>query len=188
MSCAGRSVTGPRCERMFAATQSRQNSLPSMSCMTMHDSFSSSAGSSRTRTAPSATSRAHSASSAARRSSPTSPVPTRTSRCTRFLTTLPSGTRWKYSRGPTPVGSMHANDEPRCSGGSVRSKSSQVANPSGRRWYDVPQHLAPEASEALRVRAVERDLELLDRRHGSTVVDSSTPFSRHGSARHRAAR
>jgi hypothetical protein len=29
-------------------------------------------------------------------------VPTRTSRCSRFLTTLPSGTRWKNSRGPTP--------------------------------------------------------------------------------------
>jgi hypothetical protein len=53
-----------------------------------HDSLSSSAGSSRTRTAPSATSRAHSASSVARRSSPTSPVPARTSRCSRFLTTL----------------------------------------------------------------------------------------------------
>ena len=36
-----------------------------MSCITMHDSLSSSAGSSRTRTAPSGTSRAHSASSAA---------------------------------------------------------------------------------------------------------------------------
>jgi hypothetical protein len=56
-----------RDEDTFAATQSRQNSLPSMSCITMHDSLSSSAGSSRTRTAPSATSRTHSASSAARR-------------------------------------------------------------------------------------------------------------------------
>jgi polyphosphate kinase 2 (PPK2 family) len=92
--------------------QSRSNSLPSMSCITMHDSLSSSAGSSRTRTAPSATSRVHSASSVARRSAPTSPVPTRTSRCTRFLTTLPSGTRWKNSRGPLPEGSTHANHEP----------------------------------------------------------------------------
>ena len=114
-----------------AATQSRSNSLPSTSCITRHDSLSSSASSSRTRTAPSAISRAHSASSTARRSSPTSPVPTRTSRCSRFLTTLPSGTRWKNSRGPAPEGSMHANHEPRSSGGSVRSKSSQVANPSG---------------------------------------------------------
>jgi hypothetical protein len=32
----------------FAATQSRQNSLPSMSCITRHDSSSPSAGSSRT--------------------------------------------------------------------------------------------------------------------------------------------
>jgi pimeloyl-ACP methyl ester carboxylesterase len=97
---------------MFAATQSRQNSLPSMSCITRHDSFWSSASSSRTRTAPSGTSRAHSASSAARRSLPTSLVPTRTSRCSRFLTTLPSGTRWKNNRGPAPEGSTHANAEP----------------------------------------------------------------------------
>jgi hypothetical protein len=31
------------------------------------------------------------------------------------LTTLPSGTRWKYSRGPTPSGSAHANHEARSS-------------------------------------------------------------------------
>src|SRR4051794_14664676 len=115
----------------FAATQSRQNSLPSMSCITRHDSLSSSASSSRTRTAPSAISRAHSASSTASRSSPTSPVPTRTSRCTRFLTTLLSGTRWKNSRGPAPEGSVQANHDPWSSGGSVRLKSPQVANPSG---------------------------------------------------------
>src|SRR5688572_26747841 len=102
-----------------------------MSCITRQDSSTPSAGRSRTRTAPSTTSRAHSASSAATRSSPTSPVPTRTSRCNRFLTTLPSGTRWKNRRGPTPVGSTHANADPWCSGGSARSNSSQVANPSG---------------------------------------------------------
>jgi hypothetical protein len=39
------------------------------------------------------------------------------------------------------------------------------------RWrrHDVPQHLAPEASDALRFCAVEGDLDLLDRRHVSTV-------------------
>src|SRR6202035_3805 len=109
-------IKGPREGRRKNAripvSQSRQHSLPSISCITRHDSLWSSAGSSRTRTAPSGTSRAHSASSAARRSSPTSPVPARTSRCTRFLTTLPSGTRWKNSRGPTPEGSTHANREP----------------------------------------------------------------------------
>ena len=62
---------------------------------------------------------------------PTSPVPARTSRWTRFLTTLPSGTRWKNSRGPTPVGSTHANHAPCCSGGSEWSWSSHVAKPSG---------------------------------------------------------
>ena len=76
-----RNLVSAGCDRSNqAVTQSRQNSLPSMSCITRHDSFSSSAGSSRTRFAPSATRRAPSASSAASRSSPTSPVPTRTSR------------------------------------------------------------------------------------------------------------
>src|SRR6201987_566998 len=39
------------------------------------------------------------------------------------------------------------------------------------RWrrYNVPQHLAPETSDALRFCAVEGDLELLDRRHWSTI-------------------
>jgi hypothetical protein len=35
------------------------------------------------------------------------------------------------NRGPTPEGSVHANREPCSSGGCVRLKSSQVANPSG---------------------------------------------------------
>src|SRR5262245_32138840 len=45
------------------------------------------------------------------------------------------------------------------------------------RWrrYDVPQHLAPEPSDALRFRAVEGDLDLLDRRHRSTVP-TARPF------------
>jgi len=62
---AGRATRTPS-----RVTQSRQNSVPSMSCITMHDSMSSSAGSRRTRTVPSATSRAHSASSAAGTASP----------------------------------------------------------------------------------------------------------------------
>src|SRR2546423_7939230 len=39
------------------------------------------------------------------------------------------------------------------------------------RWrrYDVPEHLAPETSDALRFCAVEGDLDLLDRRHRSTI-------------------
>src|SRR5215212_5992571 len=39
------------------------------------------------------------------------------------------------------------------------------------RWrrYDVPQHLAPETSDALRFCAVEGDLDLLDRRHRYTI-------------------
>src|ERR1022692_1912393 len=50
------------------------------------------------------------------------------------------------------------------------------------RWrrYDVPQHLAPETSDALRFCAVEGDLELLDRRHRPTIEAglSSSPRAR----------
>src|SRR5450631_4184871 len=54
------------------------------------------------------------------------------------------------------------------------------------RWrrYDVPQHLAPETSDALRFCAVEGDLDLLDRRHrytieaGSFVVSAGPPLAR----------
>src|ERR1700680_1274139 len=55
------------------------------------------------------------------------------------------------------------------------------------RWrrYDVPQHLAPETSDALRFCAVEGDLELLDRRHRSTIVasgDQEYLLTEHGEA------
>src|SRR5690349_21946709 len=45
------------------------------------------------------------------------------------------------------------------------------------RWrrYDVPQHLAPETSDALRFCAVEGDLELLNRRHRSTIEAGLSP-------------
>src|SRR5580700_10941115 len=54
------------------------------------------------------------------------------------------------------------------------------------RWrrYDVPQHLAPETSDALRFCAVEGDLDLLDRCHrstieaGSFVVSTGPPLAR----------
>src|ERR1700730_7444476 len=54
------------------------------------------------------------------------------------------------------------------------------------RWrrYDVPQHLAPETGDALRFCAVEGDLDLLDRRHrstieaGSFVVSTGPPLAR----------
>src|SRR5215217_4088639 len=54
------------------------------------------------------------------------------------------------------------------------------------RWrrYDVPQHLAPETSDALRFCAVEGDLDLLDRHHrstieaGSVVVSTGPPLAR----------
>jgi hypothetical protein len=76
----------------------KQNSLPSGSCITIVLGPRS-ACSSTTR-APSAASR--SASAVLRSSS------TRTSRLTRFLLVLPSGTRWKKSRGSTPAGSEQA--------------------------------------------------------------------------------
>src|SRR5579872_4591021 len=47
------------------------------------------------------------------------------------------------------------------------------------RWrrYDVPQHLAPETSDALRFCAVEGDLDLPDRCHGSTLAARSYSIS-----------
>src|SRR5580693_3689774 len=47
------------------------------------------------------------------------------------------------------------------------------SKPLRRRRYDVPQHLAPETSDALRFCAVEGDLDLLDRRHRSTIEAGS---------------
>src|SRR5665809_32996 len=52
--------------------------------------------------------------------------------------------------------------------------------PLGWRRYDVPQHLAPEASDALRFCAVEGDLELLDRRHRSTIKGNPAIAARVG--------
>ena len=46
------------------------------------------------------------------------------------------------------------------------------------RWYDVPQYLAPETSEALRFCAIEGDLDLLDRRHRSTIEASASSSPR----------
>jgi hypothetical protein len=47
------------------------------------------------------------------------------------------------------------------------------------RWrrYDVPQHLAPETSDALRFCAVEGDLDLPDRCHRSTIAAGSFAVS-----------
>src|SRR5579859_607625 len=43
------------------------------------------------------------------------------------------------------------------------------SKPVRRRRHDVPQHLAPETTNALRVCAVKCDLDLLDGRHRSTI-------------------
>src|ERR1700722_14226657 len=48
------------------------------------------------------------------------------------------------------------------------------SKPLRRRRYDVPQHLAPETSDALRFCAVEGDLDLPDRRHRSTIEAGSS--------------
>ncbi len=113
--------------------QSKQNSLPSGSCITMMPASMAVGSIRRNRLAPSATSRSHSASSASIRSSPSRPGAARTSRWTRFFTVLPSGTCWKNSRGPLPSGSCTAERELRSSGGTPQASraSSQVANPSG---------------------------------------------------------
>src|SRR4029077_18137770 len=86
--------------------QSRQNSLPSGSCIVTQNvpisSFSYSL------VAPSPTSSSSRSLRRARRASPSSPGADRTSRCTRFLAAFPSGTFWKKMRGPFPSGSRIA--------------------------------------------------------------------------------
>src|SRR5215470_551741 len=61
-----------------------------------------------------------------------------------------------------------------------RQRATEIV-PSGKplRWrrYDVPQHLAPETSEALGFCAVEGDLDLPDRRHRSTIEAGSVAVS-----------
>ena len=105
-------------QRRAAAYQSRSNSLPSGSAIVMQPASSGGAGSRRlSRVAPCAASRSASASRAAIRASPASPGAARMSRCTRFLTCLRSGTRWKNSRGPRPSGSTTAEASLRFSGG-----------------------------------------------------------------------
>src|SRR5260370_11892933 len=47
------------------------------------------------------------------------------------------------------------------------------SNPLRWRRYDVPQNIAPETSEALRFCVFEGDLDLPDRRHGSTIAAGS---------------
>src|ERR1017187_5585437 len=66
----------------------------------------------------------------------TSRPATRTSRWTRFLAVLPSGTRWKYSRGPYPAGSMRAHWSPNSSSDIPMDlkNSSREVNPSGSGW------------------------------------------------------
>src|SRR5260221_10342013 len=57
------------------------------------------------------------------------------------------------------------------------------SKPLRRRRYDVPQHLAPETSDALRFCAVEGDLDLLDRRHRSNIEAGAFFVSPGGRAR-----
>src|SRR5580700_2035568 len=52
------------------------------------------------------------------------------------------------------------------------------SKPLRRRRYDVPQHLTPETSDALRFCAVEGDLDLPDRRHQSTIEAGLSPSPR----------
>src|SRR3954452_6122485 len=107
-----------------------QNSLPSGSCITTQNSPRSCISCSTD--APASVRRATSAPIALTRSSWSSiPVAALMSRCTRFLTTFPSGTCWKNSRGPTPSGSITALREFHWSSGTsqARSASSHESNP-----------------------------------------------------------
>ena len=99
-SGAGRGVSG-------SASQSRQNSLPSGSVITMKPALIGGRGLDRGVPASLRARRAARTRPPARPSAPRprSPGAARTSRCTRFLATLSSGTCWKNSRGPCPSGS-----------------------------------------------------------------------------------
>src|SRR5215207_6971614 len=90
-------------------------------------------GNSLRRLAPSPTRRVASASRVAIRSSPSCPGAARTSRCTRFLAILPSGTFWMKTRGPLPSGSTSADLSLRWSWGTPHASSaaSHVSNPLG---------------------------------------------------------
>src|SRR3954463_229484 len=99
-----------------------QNSLPSGSCITTQNSPRSCISSSTD--APASVRRATSAPIALTRSPWSSiPVAALMSRCTRFLTTFPSGTCWKNSRGPTPSGSITARPEFPGPPGTARARS-----------------------------------------------------------------
>jgi uncharacterized membrane protein len=112
--------------------QATQNSLPSGSRITTDLPRMSSAR--QATLAPASTRRLTCSSTSRWRSVPrTSGPATRTSRWTRFFAVLASGTRWKYSRGPRPSGSIRDVWSPNCSSGIPmdRPKSSQVSNPGG---------------------------------------------------------
>ena len=150
-------------DRRLSAAQSRQNSLPSTSCITRHDSFSSSASRSWNRVAPSGSNRAHSASSTA-----TAPHPR---------------ARWRPARrGATgrDLALGHALEEQSRAhpcGITAREpaipvleeqllKSSQLRSPPA-----AGMRRPPRTSSERRARccAVEGDLELLDRRHRASL-------------------
>ncbi len=117
--------------RVGPAVQSRQNSLPSTSCMTMQDSFSSSATSTRTHVAPSATSRSRSASKRGEALRPHQPGADAHVEVHAVLDELALGDALEVQARPDPVGSLHADQASRSTAGSAASASSQVANPSG---------------------------------------------------------
>ena len=90
------------------------------------------------------------ASTALQRSSLSSiPRPTLTSRCTRFLVVLDSGTFWKKTRGPVPPGSrMPAASSQRSSG--IPFATAQCGprlKPRGRRILLVPERERPEPGQ-----------------------------------------
>jgi uncharacterized membrane protein len=121
-----------RLGRLGRLPQVTQNSLPSGSRMTT--ALPRISSSRQATLAPAFSRRATCSSTRCWRSSPrTSRPATRTSRWTRFFAVLGSGTRWKYSRGPSPAGSTQDAWSPNCSSGIPidRPKSSQVSNPGG---------------------------------------------------------
>ena len=153
-SCAWQPPSG-------AAVNHRQNSLPSGSCITMWPKLIPSGstrvrGSPRGRAAPRTWPRARP--SGRRRARPTA---ARTSRWTRFLAVLPSGTFWNHSRGSLAVGVDRGRGVVAVLLGDVPGVERLVPRLVRRRGTVEPvaEHLVPEPRERGRVGAVEGDLD-----------------------------
>ena len=166
---AGRVPIGDFDTRRFV-DQSRQNSLPSTSCITMQDSSPSPAGNSRHagRTEfdePCALGLEYGESFRAHQPGTDPDV-----EMNPILDDL--GLRNPLEEQPRPdtCGIDAGERGPLLFDGQRTVEVVPISEPLGRRWYDVAQRRTPETSDALRFCAVEGDLKLPDRQHFPTIT------------------